>query len=469
MFFTCLRRELRRPGRRVLAVMAGLALAVALVVSTCALRDGTQRAREEVLRSAYGTGTDLTVTRTAPGDDGAPGLDFAARVGPTTRDGDRVTVRGPAPLDATAVAKVAAQPGVARAAGGLQLDVAATHGGGRLSACGVDVTAPGLGPLSASTITRGSAFTAAQDDAPVAVADSGYAAAHHLGVGSSLTLAGAAYRVVGIATPSAGTAPAQVYLPLRRAQALAGTPGAVGTIYVTVSQGTSGAVGAAAAGTGDPARGAAAAIRRALPGTIVSTSADLASAVSGPLATACRWTAGPGGWAAFGVAAAAVVAAAVLMASAIGRRGREYAALRALGWQRARIARQAVGLAGATGLIGAAAGLALGLTASRVLTAIGPTLTAHPSGSGSAHARAGDLAAVAGSPGDLDGFHAVTRGAGHAGGRALSVALTAPVPTSLIALAAVLVPAAALLMAACGAWRVRRPRPVSAPRASARP
>ncbi|MEU6170931.1 ABC transporter permease [Streptantibioticus parmotrematis] len=467
--------------------MAGLALAVALVLTTCALRAGTQRARDEVLRSAYGTGTDLTVTRAAPGDGGAPGLEFAARVGPTTRDGDRVTVRGPAPLDASAVAKVAAQPGVARAAGGLALDITATHGdtathggrathggGAQLSAYGVDVTAPELGPLSASTITRGSAFTAAQSDEPVAVADSGYALAHHLGIGSSVTLAGTAYRIVGIATTSDSTAPAQLYLPLRRAQALAGTPGAVGTVYVTVSQGSAGAAGAAATASGDPAQGVAAAIRAALPGTTVSTSADLASNVSGPLATTYRWTSGPGGWAAFGVAAAAVVTAAILMASAIGRRGREYATLRALGWGRARIARQAVGLAGATGLIGAAAGLALGLTATRLLTAIGPTLTAHPSGSGASRTRAGDLAAVAGSPGDLDGLHAVTRGAGHAGGRALSVALTAPVSSSLIALAAVLALGAALLVAACGAWRVGRPRvgrtrPVSAARASARP
>ncbi|TDC10025.1 ABC transporter permease, partial [Streptomyces sp. 8K308] len=70
MILTYLRRELRRRRRTQLVVAAGLALGIALVIVVNAVSAGMQRAQDEVLRSLYGLGTDITVSRafTAPGE-----------------------------------------------------------------------------------------------------------------------------------------------------------------------------------------------------------------------------------------------------------------------------------------------------------------------------------------------------------------------------------------------------------------
>ena len=63
MFFTYLRRELRRRRRQAIVIALGLALGVGLVITVAAASAGVQDSQATVLHSLYGVGTDLTVTQ----------------------------------------------------------------------------------------------------------------------------------------------------------------------------------------------------------------------------------------------------------------------------------------------------------------------------------------------------------------------------------------------------------------------
>lgn len=73
MFFTYLRRELRRRRKAALVVASGLALGIALVIVVTSVSAGMTRAQGTVLQSLYGLGTDMTVTKAQapPGEGGA--------------------------------------------------------------------------------------------------------------------------------------------------------------------------------------------------------------------------------------------------------------------------------------------------------------------------------------------------------------------------------------------------------------
>ncbi|MFG2558354.1 hypothetical protein [Streptomyces sp. NPDC048496] len=61
MFFTYLRRELRRRRKAALVVASGLALGIALVIIVSSVSSGMSKAQDKVLESLYGLGTDMTV------------------------------------------------------------------------------------------------------------------------------------------------------------------------------------------------------------------------------------------------------------------------------------------------------------------------------------------------------------------------------------------------------------------------
>ena len=63
MFFTYLRRELRRRARQASIIALGLALGIGLVITVTALSSGVKNAQGEVLHSLYGLDTDITVTK----------------------------------------------------------------------------------------------------------------------------------------------------------------------------------------------------------------------------------------------------------------------------------------------------------------------------------------------------------------------------------------------------------------------
>ncbi|MDA5140715.1 ABC transporter permease [Streptomyces sp. AD681] len=490
MFFTYLRRELRRRRKAALVVASGLALGIALVIVVDSVSSGMGRAQDKVLQSLYGLGTDMTVTKAAEASSGStaerPRFRFDAQDDGSEEEQstDRVMVQGFQTLASSTVGKVAGQSGVADAVGGLSLQVVKvsgefsrgqfqqdTSGGGAggtgqgggpgggqspqgrvqgggadfdvnsYSVYGTDVTEPALGPLTTSTITSGRTFKESETDAEVAVADSAYAKEKKLKTGSTVTVKDTKFEIVGIATADSGDAAANLYVPLKQAQTLGDAKDKVTTIYVKAT---------------DSQRidGVKSAIQKNISGTTVTTSADLADTVSGSLSTASSLATGVGKWLSIVVLAAAFLVAGLLTSSAVSRRVREFGTLKALGWRSGRVTRQVIGEAVVNGLVGGALGIALGLAGAYAVTAVSPTLQAQLGGGTGG-------AGGAGGPGGLGGG-----GMGGPGrqvaAKTLDIALTAPVSLTTIALAVGLAVAGGLVAGGFGGWRASRLRPADA-------
>ena len=134
MFFTYLRRELRRRRKAALVVASGLALGIALVIVVSSVSSGMEKAQGKVLQSLYGLGTDMTVTKAAAATDEhqrAPALQLRRERGSDSdaeQSSDRVMVQGFQTLASSTVTKVDAQQGVADAVGGLSLQVVKVNG-----------------------------------------------------------------------------------------------------------------------------------------------------------------------------------------------------------------------------------------------------------------------------------------------------------------------------------------------------
>ncbi|MEU9217372.1 ABC transporter permease [Streptomyces sp. NPDC048376] len=489
MFFTYLRRELRRRRKAALVVASGLALGIALVIVVDSVSSGMGRAQDKVLQSLYGLGTDMTVTKAAQASSGStaerPRFRFDAQDDGSEEEQstDRVMVQGFETLASSTVGKVAGQSGVADAVGGLSLQVVkvsgefsrgrfqqdASGGGaggtgqgggpgggqspqGRVqgggadfdvnsySVYGTDVTEPALGPLTTSTITSGRTFKESETDAEVAVADSAYAKEKKLKTGSTVTVKDTEFEIVGIATADSGDAAANLYVPLKQAQTLGDAKDKVTTIYVKAT---------------DSQRidGVKSAIQQNISGTTVTTSADLADTVSGSLSTASSLATGVGKWLSVLVLAAAFLVAGLLTSSAVSRRVREFGTLKALGWRSGRVTRQVIGEAVVNGLVGGALGIALGLAGAYAVTAVSPTLQAQLGG--------GPGGGGAGGPGGLGGGGMGGPGR-QAAAKTLDIALTAPVSLTTIALAVALAVAGGLVAGGFGGWRASRLRPADA-------
>ncbi|MZE75957.1 FtsX-like permease family protein, partial [Streptomyces sp. SID5475] len=228
---------------------------------------------------------------------------------------------------------------------------------------GTDVTEPALGPLTSSALTEGRTFESDETDAGVAVVDNAYAQREDLAVGDEISVKGTEFEIVGIATADSGSAAADVYIPLERAQTLSDSEDEITTVYVRAED--SQAIGAVKA-----------AIQKNVTGTTVTTSEDLAATVSGSLSTAADLASSVGKWLSVVVLAAAFLVAGLLTSSAVSRRVREFGTLKALGWKSGRVTRQVVGEAVVNGLLGGALGIALGLGGAYLITALSPGLTA---------------------------------------------------------------------------------------------
>src|SRR6201982_1136183 len=127
MFFTYLRRELRRRMRQAIFIALGLALGVGLVITVTAASAGVKNAQGTVLHALYGVGTDVTVTKTPTAGSFTPGsFGFGFRPGTTERPaaGTKIntsTLGGSAtlaPISTSSVSTVAGLHDVAAAAGG---------------------------------------------------------------------------------------------------------------------------------------------------------------------------------------------------------------------------------------------------------------------------------------------------------------------------------------------------------------
>jgi putative ABC transport system permease protein len=488
MFGIYLKRELSRRKKAALVIAMGLALGIALVITVNSVSAGMQQAQDKVLKSLYGLGTDMTVTKaqTAPtsSSSGRPKFNFDAKSNDSsdTQSSDRVMTQGGQSLKSSLVTKVAAQKGVASAVGALSLNVTKVDGsftqgkaksttgssssqqggpgGGQsgtstgapqvqgggasfdvnsYSVAGVDVTNQDLGPLATSKISTGKTFTATQTNAKVAVLSKSYAKENKKTVGKTITISSTKYTIIGIATPDSSESTTDVYLPLKQAQSLGDSKNKVTTIYVKATD-------------SKQISTVKKTIQKNISGTTVTTSADLADTVSGSLSTASNLATSVGKWLSIAVLIAAFLVAALLTSSAVSRRVREFGTLKALGWPSRKVTRQVVGESIVNGLLGGALGIALGLGAAYTVTAISPKLTA-------------ELGSTTGSGGGMGGGP----GGGGPGQQAASaakntidIALSAPVSLTTIALAASLAIAGGLIAGAMGGWRASRMRPADA-------
>ncbi|MFF3581094.1 ABC transporter permease [Streptomyces mirabilis] len=488
MFGIYLKRELSRRKKAALVIAMGLALGIALVITVNSVSAGMQQAQDKVLKSLYGLGTDMTVTKaqaaSSSNSSGRPKFDFDAKSSSSTKQSsDRVMTQGGQSLASSLVTKVSAQKGVASAVGALSLNVTKVDGsftqgtaksstssgsggssqqggpgGGQgggstgapqvqgggasfdvnsYSVSGVDVTNQDLGPLATSKITTGKTFTAAQTDAKVAVLSKSYAKENKYTVGKTLTISGTKYTIIGIATPDSSESTVDVYLPLKQAQTLGDAKNKVTTIYVKATD-------------SKQITTVKTTIQKNISGTTVTTSADLASTVSGSLSTASNLATSVGKWLSIAVLVAAFLVAALLTSSAVSRRVREFGTLKALGWPSRKVTRQVVGESIVNGLIGGALGIAIGLGAAYAVTAISPKLTAELGNTGG-----GGGGGMGGGPGGGGpGQQAVKN--------TMEIALSAPVSVTTIALAAGLAIAGGLIAGAMGGWRASRMRPADA-------
>ncbi|MGW7722533.1 ABC transporter permease [Streptomyces canus] len=485
MFGIYLKRELGRRKKAALVIALGLALGIALVITVNSVSAGMTQAQDKVLKSLYGLGTDMTVTkaRSAPtsGSSGRPNFRFDANSNDSddTQSSDRVMTQGGQALASSVVTKVSRQSGVASAVGALTLNVTKVDGsftqgkaqssggntgnGGQggpgggsggtstaapqvqggganfdvnsYSVAGVDVTDQTLGPLAGSKITTGKTFTAAQTDAKVAVVSKAYAKENSLKVGKTLKISGTKYTIIGIATPDSSESTTDVYLPLKEAQTLADAKNQVTTIYVKATD-------------SQQIDSVKSAIQKNISGTTVTTSADLAETVSGSLSTASNLATSVGKWLSIAVLVAAFLVAALLTSSAVSRRVREFGTLKALGWPSRRVTRQVVGESIVNGLLGGALGIGLGLAAAYTVTAISPKLTAQLGSTGGG-------GGMGGGPGGGGPGQQATR-------NTMEIALSAPVSMTTIALAVGLAVTGGLIAGAMGGWRASRMRPADA-------
>jgi putative ABC transport system permease protein len=471
VYLTYIRRELRRRFKQSLVIALGLAIGIALVVTVSSASAGVKSAQGQVLHSLYGVGTDMTVTKSLGRGAGGPQRFRGFGNGPPqggTRHISRDTLRpqiGTGTLPASAVSKVAAVDGVAAASGGLVLTDTSfsgtipsfgNNGGGgfgggssgsggspsfslkTFTVDGIETGANAVGPLTASQVTSGSFFGAGDSAKRVAIVSTTYARQHSLAVGSTIHIAGKPVQVIGLANVSSGGA--DVFLPLRTAQKLAGTGTNVTTVFVSVS-------------SASKVSSVASKVRAALPSATVSTSADLAKRVSGALSSASSLTDSLGRWLSIAALAVAFLVAGLLMVAAVSRRVREFGTLKALGWRTRRVVAQVVGEGLALGLLGGVAGIVLGIAAAAAISAAAPSLTATV---GSTFATGG---------GGFGGFG----GNGPAGGarpfggaQDVLVHLTAPLQAHTILIALLLAVAGGLVAGGFGAWRAARLRPADA-------
>jgi ABC-type lipoprotein release transport system permease subunit len=499
MFFVYLRRELRRRMRQVIFISLGLAVGIGLVITVTAASAGVAQAQGAVLHSLYGVGTDITVTKAPAASSGGP-FGFRVRGRTGTGTGARPTRPAPGtkfsrsvllnralgPISSTSVTSISGLHGVAAAGGALALtdlsisgtvpNIPAGGGGGfggggtgggggggggfassfstnTFTVNGTQISAGEVGPLSSSKITSGRTFTTADANSNVAVIDSSYAKQNKLTTSSKISVGGTSFKVIGIVKQPQGGSPANVYIPLGRAQALAGMKNQVNTIYVAASSSTMIST-------------VSKEITHVTPKATVTTSSDLANEVTGSLASASSLARNLGKWLAIAVLAAAFLLASLLTMSAVSRRVREFGTLKALGWRSRRIVGQVLGESITIGIIGGLGGIVLGFAGAALVSRIAPPLTA-TAGLATGSATPGGARAFAGGgpPGGGGGF-----GGGGGGFRrlaadaagAVTVHLNAQVTLAAVALAVVLAIAGGLIAGGFGGWRAARLRPADA-------
>jgi putative ABC transport system permease protein len=481
MFFTYLRRELRRRMRQAVIISLGLALGIGLVITVIAAADGVKNSQAAVLHSLYGVGTNLTVTQPPKrGSASSIAVEVQQQIrhqhGGVLVPGNKINVNdlltGPyGTLSSDQLATVARQPGVRAAVGGLSLiDFTMTgkmpslknigQGGGSgqgggivkssfrystFSVDGVDVAKGAFGPLSTGKVTSGATFTSADAKSDVAVVDSNYAAQKKLGVNGTVDVGGTSFKIIGIVSAPQGGRPPDVYIPLAKAQSIgkngsSGLAGKLDTIYVSAASAAN-------------IRSVQQEIRKVLPTATITDQNDLASEVTGSLSSASGLANKLGKWLSIAVLIASFLLAGLLTMAAVARRVQEFGTLKALGWRSRRIIGQVMGESIVIGVIGGAVGVGLGYGGAALIDKMAPKLSVTV---GSAN-----TPSVTVPPGDNSGISSAIK-ALTSNVHTVSVTLTAPVTVRVILIAVALAVAGGLIAGSFGSWRAARLRPAAA-------
>jgi len=142
--------------------------------------------------------------------------------------------------------------------------------------------------------------------------------------------------------------------------------------------------------------------------------------------------------------------ASLLTMAAVARRVREFGTLKALGWRSRRITAQVMGESLVIGIIGGAAGIALGFAGAAIITAVAPELSASIPSSNSPR--------VVSVGGGATSGHAFPQAAA----QTVGVPMSASVTVAAIVAAVLLAVVGGLLAGSFGSWRIARLRPADA-------
>ena len=309
-----------------------------------------------------------------------------------------------------------------------QTDITSTS----YTAAGIDASKPRLGLVTPDQLSKGRwiSKTATND----VMLNAAYANKNKLTVGSTLSINGGTYTVVGIVNPTLAGTTADIYFPLETLQKLAGKEARVTQVLVKVSDASK-------------VDAVAAAIRKQLPGAEVVTTKSLAAQVTGSLSDARKLADRLGGVLGVIVLTAAFVIAVLLTLGSIAKRVREIGTLRAIGWSRGRVVRQILKETVMIGVIGGIVGIGIGYAAAYAVGALSPSLSATTTGVPNMSSSA--LAQFFGStlPSSV---------------KTATVSLTAPVKMATVGIGVGFAIIGGLIAGAAGGWRASRLSPAEA-------
>jgi len=194
-----------------------------------------------------------------------------------------------------------------------------------------------------------------------------YASQKGLKVGETLTINKVNYTIVGLVNPTLTGDVSDVYFSISNLQTLSTNTNRINEVLVSVDNASD-------------VKAVATAIKKALPGATVLTSASLADQVTGSLSNARKLANDLGGALALIILLAAFLIAGLLTLSSVSKRVREIGSLRAIGWSRGRVVRQIMAETLGIGVVGGVIGIAVGSVICLVIGAIGPGLSVTSTG-----------------------------------------------------------------------------------------
>ncbi|HEV2361913.1 MAG TPA: FtsX-like permease family protein, partial [Acidimicrobiales bacterium] len=295
---------------------------------------------------------------------------------------------------------------------------------------GVDPSSPNSGLVTRSQVTSGMWFGSNPSDE--VLVNTAYANTNKITAGSSLTINGTRYSVVGLVTPTLTGDVSDIYFDLATLQGLSTNQTRVNEVLVAVK-------------SSSDVDAVAAEIRKELPGAQVLTAKSLADQVTGSLSNARKLANTLGGALAIVVLLAAFLVAALLTLSSVTKRTREIGTLRALGWSKGLVVKQLLTENLLIGLLGAALGIGAGVALCLVIGAVGPPLSVTSSG----------LSVGASSVSTL--FHQTTTGS-----ISSTIHLTAPVRATTLLVGLGVAVLGGMLAGVAGGMRAARLAPASA-------